>query len=307
MAVTVHPSMLQSEPSSHRPPEIPLSVRRSRGEERGIGLHPFAPFVIVRRYRELLWQMIKREVIGRYRGSILGVLWSFLTPLVMLAIYSFVFGLVMQVRWRAASQSQIESSLILFAGLVVYGVFAECVTRAPGLIVSNTNYVKKVIFPLEILPWVSMGAALFHLLMSLLVIFLFTIGVYGTIPWTIVTLPIVLFPFMLFIVGLCWFLASLGVFLRDIHQTVGLLTNALLFLSPVLYPISSVPVSLQGLLFLNPLTFIVEQVRGALLWGDLPRWSGVVWYSVGGGAGCVAWAVVVSEDASGVCGCPLKS
>lgn len=281
MAVTVQPSMLQSAPASHRPPVTPLSVRRSRAEERRSSLHPLSPLVLVWRHRELLWQMIKREVIGRYRGSILGVLWSFLTPLVTLAIYSFVFGLVMRVRWRAESQSQIESSLILFAGLVVYGLFAECVTRAPGLIVSNTNYVKKVIFPLEILPWVSMGAALFHALMSLLVIFVFTFSVYGTLPWTVMTLPVILFPFVLLTMGLCWFLASLGVFLRDMQQTVGLLTNALLFLSPVLYPISSVPASIHMLLFANPLTFVVEQVRGALLWGDLPHWSGLGWYSVG--------------------------
>jgi lipopolysaccharide transport system permease protein len=231
--------------------------------------------------------MIKREVIGRYRGSILGILWSFLTPLVTLAIYSFVFGFVMRVRWRAESQSQIESSLILFAGLVVYGLFAECVTRAPGLIVSHTNYVKKVIFPLEILPWVNMGAALFHALMSLLVILVFTLGVYGALPWTVITLPVILFPFVLLTMGLCWFLASLGVFLRDMQQTVGLLTNALLFLSPVLYPISSVPASVHMLLFANPLTFVVEQVRGALLWGDLPHWPGLGWYSLG--SVVIAW------------------
>jgi lipopolysaccharide transport system permease protein len=280
MTVTVQPSMRQREPASHRPTVPPVSVHRSRVEERRVPLHPLSPLVIAWRHRELLWQMIKRDVIGRYRGSLLGVLWSFLTPLAMLAIYSFVFGVVLQVRWRAESQSQIESSLILFAGLVVYGLFAECLTRAPGLIVNNTNYVKKVIFPLEILPWVSMGTAVFHALMSFVVIFIFTVAVYGALPWTIITLPVIVIPFVLLTLGLCWLLASLGVFLRDVQQTVGLATNALLFLSPVLYPISSVPASVHPLLFANPLTFVVEQVRGALLWGEVPPWSGLAWYSV---------------------------
>src|SRR5262245_47521403 len=136
MAVTVQPSMRQSKAFSPRPAVASASIRRSRMADQHTSLHPLSPFAIVWRYRELIWQMTKREVIGRYRGSILGVLWSFLTPLVMLAIYSFVFGFVMHVRWRADSPSQIESSLILFAGLIVYGLFAECVTRAPGLIVS---------------------------------------------------------------------------------------------------------------------------------------------------------------------------
>jgi len=222
--------------------------------------------------------MTKREVIGRYRGSIIGVFWSFLTPLFMLSIYSFVFGFVLKVRWRAESDSQLESSLILFTGLVVHGLFAECVIRAPGLIVSNANYVKKVIFPLEIFPWVIVGTALFHALISLTVVVIFTIGVYGAVPLTAITLPVIFFPFVLLTVGLCWFLSSLGVFLRDIHQTVGLFTTALLFLSSILYPISAVPVSVQPILLANPLTFVVEQIRGVLLWGQAPQWAGVSYY-----------------------------
>jgi len=261
-------------------------MRRQR-KEGSAQLHPFSPFVILWRYRDLIWQMTKREVIGRYRGSVLGVFWSFLTPLCMLAIYSFVFGFVMKVRWRAESQSQIESSLILFAGLVIYGLFAECVTRAPGLIVSNANYVKKVIFPLEIFPWVIMGAALFHVLMSLFVVIIFTISVYGALPWTALTLPVIIFPFVLLIVGICWFLSSFGVFLRDITQTVGLITTSLLFLSPILYPTSAVPSSVQFVLLMNPLTFVVEQARGALLWGQVPHWVGVWYYFIG--SVVVAW------------------
>lgn len=276
-----------SKTSSIRTAVIPARVIRQQRKEWSARFHPFSPFVILWRYRDLVWQMTKREVIGRYRGSVLGVFWSFLTPLCMLAIYSFVFGFVLKVRWRAESQSQIESSLILFAGLVLYGLFAECITRAPGLIVSNANYVKKVIFPLEIFPWVIMGAALFHALMSLVVVIIFTIGVYGALPWTVLTLPVIVVPFVLMTVGICWFLSSLGVFLRDINQTVGLITTALLFLSPILYPTSAVPPSVQFVLLVNPLTFVVEQVRGALLWGQVPHWAGVGYYFVG--SVVVAW------------------
>jgi lipopolysaccharide transport system permease protein len=276
-------SMTSSPPSVVTPTRV---IRRQR-KEWNARLHPFSPFVILWRYRDLVWQMTKREVIGRYRGSVLGVFWSFLTPLCMLAIYSFVFGFVLKVRWRAESQSQIESSLILFAGLVMYGLFAECVTRAPGLIVSNANYVKKVIFPLEIFPWVIMGAALFHALMSLVVVIIFTIGVYDALPWTVLTLPVIVIPFVLMTVGICWFLSSLGVFLRDINQTVGLITTALLFLSPILYPTSAVPPSVQFVLLVNPLTFVVEQARGALLWGQVPQWVGVGYYFAG--SVVVAW------------------
>ncbi|MGE0822993.1 MAG: ABC transporter permease [Candidatus Binatia bacterium] len=231
--------------------------------------------------------MSKREVIARYRGSMLGILWSVLLPLCTLAIYTFVFGVVMKVRWGAEPHGEGEAALIFFAGLIVHGLFAECVNRAPGVILANVNYVKKVIFPLEILPWVNMGTTLFHSTMSCGVLLLFAVALHGNIPWTAVTLPLILFPLVLVTMGISWVLASLGVFLRDIGQTIGLVNMALLFLSPILYPISNVPESLQPFLFLSPLTFIVEQTRGALLWGQVPEWRGLVIY-----CGCgvlVAW------------------
>jgi lipopolysaccharide transport system permease protein len=198
----------------------------------------------------------------------------------MLAIYTFVFGIVLQVRWGQEIGNQAEFALILFAGLIVHSLFAECVNRAPGLILSNVNYVKKVVFPLEILPWVAMGSALFHLTMSIGVLLLFYVSVYHAFPWTIVTLPLVLLPLTLLTMGLAWFLASCGVFLRDVGQTVGLLTTALLFMSPVLYPVSSVPEFFRIYLFLNPLTFIIEQTRAVLLWGRMPNWGGLGVYLV---------------------------
>lgn len=249
-----------------------VRLRKRRGKET---LGPFSPFVILWRYRDLIVQMAKREVVSRYRGSVLGILWSFLTPLFMLAIYTFVFGFVLRVRWGTEVHSQAESALILFAGLIVYWLFTECVNRAPGLVVNNVNYVKKVIFPLEILPWVAMGSALFNAAMNILVLLLFSLVLRESLPWTVLLLPLIFLPLVMFTMGLSWGLASLGVFLRDIGQTITLVTTALLFVSPVLYPVSAVPVPVQPFLYVNPLTFIVEQTRAALLWGKQPHWQGL--------------------------------
>jgi lipopolysaccharide transport system permease protein len=239
------------------------------------------------RYRDLVWQLTKREVISRYRGSILGLLWSFFHPLFMLLVYTFVFSLVFQVRWGREIDHRAEFALILFAGLIVYSLFAECVNRAPGLIVSHSNYVKKVVFPLVILPWVIMGSALFHAAVSISVLLLFHLVLHLSIPWTAIALPVILLPLVLLTMGIAWFLASCGVFLRDVGQTVGLLTTALLFMSPVFYPITALPKPFRSYLWLNPLTFIIEQSRGALLWGTVPNWHGLGLYCTG--SMLVAW------------------
>ena len=155
------------------------------------------------RSRDLVWQMTKREVIGRYRGSVLGLLWSFFNPILMLTIYTFVFSVVFKARWGSGGESRFEFALILFAGLIVFNLFAECVNRAPSLIVGNVNYVKKVVFPLEILPLVTMGAALFHCAISLGVLIVFYGLLSGSLPWTIVFAPVVVTPLLLVTLGLC--------------------------------------------------------------------------------------------------------
>lgn len=245
------------------------------------------------RNRGLIAALVKREVIGRYRGSVIGILWSFLQPVFMLAIYTFVFSVVFKARWSVQSDSKAEFALVLFAGLLVYNLFAECVTKAPSLIVSNVNYVKKVIFPLEILPWVVVGSALFHAVIGLLVWLL----AYGILigwpqPTALLTL-FVLVPLVLFIVGLVWILASLGVYLRDVAQFIGVIATTLLFLSPVFYPATALPEEYRYILFLNPLTPAIEQIRNVLFWGyglDMPllfvcfvaalviAWLGFAWF-----------------------------
>jgi lipopolysaccharide transport system permease protein len=226
------------------------------------------------RSRDLIWQMTKREVVGRYRGSALGLFWSFFNPVLMLIIYTFVFSVVFKARWGAGGESRFEFALILFAGLIVFNLFAECVNRAPTLIVGNVNYVKKVVFPLEILPVITMAAALFHGVVSLGVLFVFHLLATASIQWTVIFAPVVMLPLLLITLGISWFLASFGVFVRDVAQSIGLLTTVLMFLTPIFYPVSAIPEKYRIFIYLNPLTFIIEQMREVLIWGKLPSWSG---------------------------------
>ena len=238
--------------------------------------------------RALIWQMTKREVIGRYRGSIMGILWSFLNPILMLAVYTFVFSFVFKARWGAGSDSKTEFAIVLFAGLIIHSLFAECVNRAPSVILSNANYVKKVVFPLEILPWVAMGSSLFHAVVSIAVLMGFYAIVNLALNWTMVLLPLLLFPLILLTMGFSWFLAAIGVYLRDVGQTVGLVTTVMMFLSPVFYPVSALPEKYRLLLHINPLTFMIEQAREVMIWGRMPDWSGLGLYAAYSMA--IAWA-----------------
>lgn len=240
---------------------------------------PVEMFASLWRNRELIKASAKREVLGRYRGSFLGLLWSFFNPLFMLAVFTFVFSVIFQARWGGGSGSKTEFALLLFAGLLVFNLFAECINRAPGLIHSNTNYVKKVVFPLEVLPFVGLLSALFHTLISLCV-WLIAYAIFFGVPYlTVLYLPLVLVPFCLFLMGLSWALASLGVFLRDVSQFIGVLTTALMFLSPIFYPATVFPEEYRYILYLNPLTTVVEQTRDVLFWGRSPNFLmlGVYW------------------------------
>jgi len=232
--------------------------------------------------RSLIAQLTEREVVGRYRGSFLGLLWPFITPLLMLLLYTFVFGSVLGGRhWAGAGDGSIgQFALIIFVGLTLHGVLAEMLTQCPKLIRQNRNYVKKVVFPLEILPVVTLGGALFHAFISFIILLVAQLAMSGQLPLTSILLPVVLAPFALFALGMGWFLTSLGVFIRDIDQILRPATAALLFLSPVFYPLSRLPDPWRHLLYLNPLTFIVEQSRAVLIWGEMPDWSGLALYSM---------------------------
>ena len=240
------------------------------------------------RNHQLIWQMTKRDVLGRYKGSMIGMAWSFFNPIFMLAVYTFVFSFVFKSRWgEDINATQGSFAVILFAGMIVHGLFAECINRAPSLILNNVNYVKKVVFPLEILPWTVLISALFHTVISLLVLLAAELLLMHSLPWTAILLPLVWLPLLVAIMGISWFLASLGVYLRDIAQITSLITTILLFMSPVFYPLSKLPIKFQALLLLNPLTFMIEQTRQVLVWGNPPNWLGLCIYSVC--ASLIAW------------------
>ncbi len=232
------------------------------------------------RNRSLIIQMVRREVVGRYRGSLMGMLWSFINPVLMLAVYTFVFSVVFKAKWgEGASDSKLDFALILFVGMIVYGIFAESVNRAPALIVGNANFVKKVVFPLDILPWVAMGATLFHAVVSVGVWTVLFVIVKGYLPWTIALLPLVVLPLVLLTMGCTWFLASTAVYLRDVAQTTGIITTVLMFLSPIFYPAAALPERYRPLLELNPLTFPVEQARELMVWGRAPALGALLAYT----------------------------
>ena len=239
------------------------------------------------RNRSLAKALVQREVVGRYRGSLMGILWSFFNPVFMLIIYTFVFSVVFKARWNTGSDSKTEFALVLFSGLIVFNLFAECFSRAPGLILANVNYVKKVVFPLEILPWVALGSAMFHALISLGVWLIAYLILFGFPHVTVLLLPLVILPLLLFIMGLTWGLASLGVYLRDISQFIGMVTMVLMFLSPIFYPASALPEQYRHLLLLNPLTPAIEQARDVLFWGKVPDMTILSVYLLG--AALVAW------------------
>ena len=226
------------------------------------------------RHRGLVLALVRREVTGRYRGSVMGIAWSFFNPLVMLAIYTAVFSIVFKARWGLpGEETKADFAIILFVGMIVHGIFAECINRAPNLMLENVNYVKRVIFPLEILPWVALGSALFHAAISVFVLLLAQLALRQTLPWTALLFPIVLLPLVFTTVGIAWFLTALGVYLRDIGQTAVLFTTIMMFVSPVFYPVSGVPERLQGLMHLNPLTLIIEEGRNALVFGVVPDFA----------------------------------
>lgn len=242
---------------------------------------PFEMIKCALRNQQIILQMIKREILARYRGSVLGLLWSFFTPLIMLAVYTFFFSFVFKARWGIEQQSNLASyAVILFVGLIIHSLFAECINRAPQLIITNVNFVKKIIFPLEILPWISLGSALFHAFISLIILLIAQFVFNGYIPWTAIFLPLILFPFLLFVLGGSWFLAATGVYLRDIGQTTGIATSVLLFISPVFYSISMLPPKIKMLALANPLTLIIDESRKVLLFGNLPNFVALALYTL---------------------------
>jgi lipopolysaccharide transport system permease protein len=226
------------------------------------------------RHRELIGQLVLRDIQARYRGSWLGLLWSLFLPLGMLAIYTLVLSGFMRIRWPGASDSA-DFALVLFVGLIVFGFFAEVLGRAPGLVVGNPNYVKRVVFPLEVLAWVAVLSALINALIAWAVWIVFALAWNGHVHWTILYFPVVLASTVPLALGIGWAIGSLSVFVRDIPPLIGVVTQALLFLSPVFYAVESVPAGLRVIVDVNPLTRVIEQARATMVFGQAPDWTAI--------------------------------
>ncbi|HWV16287.1 MAG TPA: ABC transporter permease, partial [Cellvibrio sp.] len=217
----------------------------------------------------IIIQMIHRDAIGKYKGSFLGVFWSFVTPILMLVVYTFVFSVVFKARWitedNMAEDTQVQFAIFLFIGMLVHGLFAEAVNASTTLILGNVNFVKKVVFPLEILPIIKVGSSFFNFTVGLLVLLAAFVLLGRDVHLTIIFLPIIIFPLLLLILGVSWFLSALSVYVRDINHPVTIFTSVLMFLSPVFFPMKAIPEVYHALILANPLTFIIEQSRDVLI------------------------------------------
>lgn len=220
---------------------------------------------------QLLRDLVIRDVKSRYRGTFLGIAWVVLYPVIMMSVYSFVFGGIFKSRWTSHGSIG-EFVIMLFCGLIIFTLFSEVANRAPATITGNPNFVKKVVFPLELLPLISLGAALFNALISFAILLFLILAVGLGIPRTVVFVPLILLPLFLLTAGLSWGLAALGVFFRDLGQIVGIVTSAMLFLSPVFFPVALAPEGARWLLTLNPLTYPIEEMRHVLIIGQAPDW-----------------------------------
>ncbi len=258
--------------------------------------HTKSPIGMIWRHRELISQLVRRELTQRYKGSYLGVLWSYVTPLAMLAIYTLVFSVVLKVQWDVGPQDSAAGSfaLVLFAGLIPFTVFSDVVSQSPNLILAVPSYVKKVVFPLEVLPVVIVCAAIIQSLISVAILVVAALAVTGSIPATIVLLPLAYLPLVFLCLAAGWLLSALGVYLRDLRQAIPILVQVLLFLSCLFYPVSAVPQSLRFLLFLHPLTVILYSFRRAAVWGTSLEWvPWAEWTAITFALAIAGWALFI--------------
>ncbi|MGO1118054.1 ABC transporter permease [Rhodovibrionaceae bacterium A322] len=251
-------------------PSHPMNTLKNKG----IGALLIEPFACYWRNRDLTWQMTKREIEGRYRGSALGMLWAFLNPLLLLAVFTFIFSVIFQVRWNEAVSDTGSFSLVLFTGLICFWFFADCAQGAPTQIRGRVSYVKKVVFPLEVFAWVLVSVALFHTTISSLVLFVAHFFIIGLPPLTALLFPVMLLPLVIYMLGLVWFLSALGVFLQDIGQLIGILVTMFMFLTPIFYPVDRVPEEFRLVMEISPIAFTVGAARAVVLWGEQPNWQG---------------------------------
>lgn len=243
----------------------------SARERAGLCINPLTPLAEIRRYRSLIAHMTGRDLAERYRRSFFGAAWALITPFLVLAIYTFVFNIVLKARWGVEGGS-VEFALALFCGLIVFGVFSECASAAPTLVVNHANFAKKTTFPLAALPVVTLCSALVRAGVAVVVL-LAAVLVFKGLSWHVILLPLVFLPLVMFTLGVAWLLAALGVFVQDAAHSVALVVQLLFFMTPIVYPLESVPARLRIVIMANPFTHFVEAARAVVMWGRMPEWA----------------------------------
>ena len=237
-------------------------------------IHRSSPLALLKSLwnnRHLITALAKRDVAGRYKETGFGLFWSLINPLILLAVYTLVFGLIFKGHWQSNHSSTMEYSLSIYCGIIIFTMFSECVSRAPNIILTNKNYVKKVIFPLETLPLIALLSALFHCAISFIVWFIFNLFVNGLPPLSSLLLPLIILPLALIVLGVSWLLSALSVYIRDIRQIIGSVITMLMFLSGVFYSADMIPENFKLLFLANPLANIIDLARNALLHGIPPK------------------------------------
>jgi lipopolysaccharide transport system permease protein len=256
----------------------------------GLKFKPNSIFLTLWRHHSLVLELTKREFSGRYRGSLGGIVWSLVQPLFLLTVYTIAFGIILKTRWGFAGGTA-DYALMLFAGLIIFNAFSECLIKSTTLIIDNPNFVKKVVFPLELLPVITVATALIHAMIGMAAWFLGYALFFGPPKITAILFPLIFLCYVPVLLGVGWLFSALGVVVRDVGQLTGMLSHTLLFLTPIFYSIEVAPPLLQKLLILNPLTFVVEQLRLVLFYGQMPALKGLVVYFVL--ASLFAWASLI--------------
>lgn len=224
----------------------------------------------------LINQSLSRDFVSRYKGSSLGIAWAFLMPLLLLSVYTFVFSVIFKAKWGGGEQSKVDFALLLFVGMAIYNFVSEVLIRSPLVFIQNVNFVKKVVYPLEVLPLIVVLSSFLNMCVSLLIwgiaLFIFK----GEVMWTTLIFPLVILPLVIGSLGVAYLISSLGTYIRDISHVTGVLSTMLMFLSPVFFSIETIPENFRTLLLINPLTFFIEESRKVLFFGVQPNYFGVL-------------------------------
>jgi lipopolysaccharide transport system permease protein len=220
--------------------------------------------------KSLLKQLMIRDYTARYKSGALGLAWTVINPLLMLTLYSFVFVAIFKMRWGVNDTSGHNFILLLFTGILVHGLFSEVITRAPSLIISNPAYVKKVVFPLELMPIIPLFGATVNFFIGMMLVFIMQIWINGELTFSVFLIPLIIIPFVILLTGISFIFSSLGVYFRDLNQMAGLIATIAMFASPVLFPMENVPEKYRIILYFNPITLVVEQLREVVILGTVP-------------------------------------